>query len=93
MLSLTTSSLTGFGGAAAPPWHIRDNFGLPLINFLPRAHQYLEEVGYRQHSELIAAGGLRTSGDFRKVPSFGGRRGLHRNSCALGNVLRILPHM
>jgi glutamate synthase domain-containing protein 2 len=62
----------GFGGGSgAPPNHIRDNFGLPLINFLPRAHQYLREVGYRQHAELIAAGGLRTSGDFAKCLALG----------------------
>jgi glutamate synthase domain-containing protein 2 len=62
----------GFGGGSgAPPGYIRDNFGLPLINFLPRAHQYLKEVGYRQHAELIAAGGLRTSGDFAKCLALG----------------------
>jgi len=62
----------GFGGGSgAPPSHIRDNFGLPLINFLPRAHQYLREVGYRKHAELIAAGGLRTSGDFAKCLALG----------------------
>ena len=64
--------IDGFGGGSgAPPNHIRDNFGLPLINFLPRAHQYLREVGYRQHAELIAAGGLRTSGDFAKCLALG----------------------
>jgi glutamate synthase domain-containing protein 2 len=62
----------GFGGGSgAPPGYIRDNFGLPLINFLPRAHQYLKDVGYRQHAELIAAGGLRTSGDFAKCLALG----------------------
>ncbi|HYA33800.1 MAG TPA: FMN-binding glutamate synthase family protein [Candidatus Bathyarchaeia archaeon] len=62
----------GFGGGSgAPPNHIRDNFGLPLINFLPRAHRYLTEIGYREHAELIAAGGLRTSGDFAKCLALG----------------------
>jgi len=62
----------GFGGGSgAPPGHIRDNFGLPLINFLPRAHQYLSEIGYRKNAELIAAGGLRTSGDFAKCLALG----------------------
>ena len=62
----------GFGGGSgAPPSHIRDNFGLPLINFLPRAHRYLDEIGYRAHVELIAAGGLRTSGDFAKCLALG----------------------
>jgi methylamine---glutamate N-methyltransferase subunit C len=62
----------GFGGGSgAPPSHIRDNFGLPIINFLPRAHRYLDEIGYREHVDLIAAGGLRTSGDFAKCLALG----------------------
>jgi glutamate synthase domain-containing protein 2 len=62
----------GFGGGSgAPPSHIRDNFGVPIINFLPRAHQYLDEVGYRTKVELVAAGGLRTSGDFAKCLALG----------------------
>jgi glutamate synthase domain-containing protein 2 len=62
----------GFGGGSgAPPSHIRDNFGLPIINFLPRAHRYLDEIGYRAHVDLIAAGGLRTSGDFAKCLALG----------------------
>jgi glutamate synthase domain-containing protein 2 len=62
----------GFGGGSgAPPSHIRDNFGLPIINFLPRAHRYLDEVGYRTKVELVAAGGLRTSGDFAKCLALG----------------------
>jgi glutamate synthase domain-containing protein 2 len=62
----------GFGGGSgAPPMHIRDNFGVPLINFLPRAHRYLSEAGYRDKVELIAAGRLRTSGDFAKCLALG----------------------
>jgi glutamate synthase domain-containing protein 2 len=62
----------GFGGGSgAPPMHIRDNFGVPLINFLPRAHRYLLEAGYRDKVELIAAGRLRTSGDFAKCLALG----------------------
>jgi glutamate synthase domain-containing protein 2 len=62
----------GFGGGSgAPPSHIRDNFGVPIINFLPRAHRYLDEIGYREHVDLIAAGGLRTSGDFAKCLALG----------------------
>ncbi|HXY88542.1 MAG TPA: FMN-binding glutamate synthase family protein [Candidatus Acidoferrales bacterium] len=62
----------GFGGGSgAPPMHIRDNFGVPLINFLPRAHRYLSESGYRDKVELIAAGRLRTSGDFAKCLALG----------------------
>jgi glutamate synthase domain-containing protein 2 len=62
----------GFGGGSgAPPSHIRDNFGLPIIHFLPRAHRYLQEIGYREHVDLIAAGGLRMSGDFAKCLALG----------------------
>jgi glutamate synthase domain-containing protein 2 len=62
----------GFGGGSgAPPSYIRDNFGLPIINFLPRAHRYLDEIGYRARVDLIAAGGLRTSGDFAKCLALG----------------------
>ncbi len=62
----------GFGGGSgAPPSHIRDNFGVPIINFLPRAHRYLDQVGYRTQVELVAAGGLRTSGDFAKCLALG----------------------
>ncbi|MGZ4863259.1 MAG: FMN-binding glutamate synthase family protein [Halobacteriota archaeon] len=62
----------GFGGGSgAPPSHIRDNFGLPIINFLPRAHRYLDDIGYREHVDIIAAGRLRTSGDFAKCLALG----------------------
>ncbi len=62
----------GFGGGSgAPPNHIRDNTGLPLINFLPRAHNYLDEMGFRHKVTLIAAGGLRSSGDFAKCLALG----------------------
>ncbi|MGZ4903478.1 MAG: FMN-binding glutamate synthase family protein [Halobacteriota archaeon] len=62
----------GFGGGSgAPPNYIKDNAGLPLINFLPRAHNYLDEMGFRDKVTLIAAGGLRTSGDFAKCLALG----------------------
>jgi glutamate synthase domain-containing protein 2 len=62
----------GFGGGSgAPPGFIRDNVGIPIINFLPRAHKYLLEVGYRDQVQLIAAGGLRNSGDFAKCLALG----------------------
>jgi glutamate synthase domain-containing protein 2 len=62
----------GFGGGSgAPPMHIRDNFGIPIINFLPRVHRYLSEAGYRNKVQLIAAGRLRTSGDFAKCLALG----------------------
>jgi len=62
----------GFGGGSgAPPGFIRDNVGIPIINFLPRAHKYLLEVGYRDAVQLIAAGGLRNSGDFAKCLALG----------------------
>ncbi|MGZ4917024.1 MAG: FMN-binding glutamate synthase family protein [Halobacteriota archaeon] len=62
----------GFGGGSgAPPNYIRDNAGLPLINFLPRAHKYLDEMGFRDKVTLIAAGGLRNSGDFAKCLALG----------------------
>ncbi len=62
----------GFGGGSgAPPNYIKDNVGLPLINFLPRAHRYLAEMGFRDKVALIAAGGLRTSGDFAKCLALG----------------------
>jgi len=62
----------GFGGGSgAPPGFIRDNVGIPIINFLPRAQKYLLEVGYRDQVQLIAAGGLRNSGDFAKCLALG----------------------
>ncbi len=62
----------GFGGGSgAPPNYIRDNAGLPLINLLPRTHKYLIEMGFRDKVSLIAAGGLRNSGDFAKCLALG----------------------
>lgn len=62
----------GFGGGSgAPPNYMKDNAGLPLINFLPRAHKYLTEVGFRDKVTLIAAGRLRNSGDFAKCLALG----------------------
>ena len=58
------------GGSGAPPSHIRDNFGLPLINFLPRAHRYLDnkDIGHTSSSSLRRC---KSPGDFAKCLALG----------------------
>ncbi len=48
-----------------------NNFGIPTLYAVPRAHNYLNKVGKRDQVSLIAAGGMRTSGDFLKALALG----------------------
>lgn len=65
-------ALDGFGGGTgATEYFVRENTGLPIIAALPRAARYLEEIGARENTTLIAGGGLRSSADFAKCLALG----------------------
>lgn len=65
-------ALDGFsGGTGATTYHIRENVGIPILSALPRAYNYLSEMGVKYKISLIAGGGLRTSADFAKCLALG----------------------
>ncbi len=61
----------GEGGTHAGPPILQDDFGLPLMVALAWTHQYLQDRGLRHRVSVIAAGGLRTPGDFLKAMAVG----------------------
>lgn len=65
-------ALDGFGGATGATDHyVKENVGIPIISALPRAYDYLEELGVKEKMSLIASGGLLNSADFAKCLSLG----------------------
>ncbi|MFW6128274.1 MAG: glutamate synthase-related protein [Halobacteriota archaeon] len=65
-------ALDGFGGGTgATTCHIRENMGIPILSALPRAYNYLSEIGVKDKVSIIAGGGLRTSADFTKCLALG----------------------
>ena len=61
----------GEGGTHGGPPILQDDFGLPLMAALSWTHSYLQDRGLRHRVSLIAAGGLRTPGDFLKAMAIG----------------------
>ncbi len=61
----------GEGGTHGGPPILQDDFGLPLIAAVPWADQILRDHGVRHDVSLIAAGGLRTPGQFLKAIALG----------------------
>ena len=61
----------GEGGTGAAPVIMKDHVGLPLIYSLPRVANFLEEQKLTDRVTLIAAGGMRHSGDVAKALALG----------------------
>lgn len=59
------------GGTAGSSPTLSDDFGVPSIVALMRAHRYLVEQGVRQEISLIAAGGYATPGECLKALALG----------------------
>jgi methylamine---glutamate N-methyltransferase subunit C len=59
------------GGTAGAPAILEDDMGLPTIYAISRAARYLEQKGVKDKYDLIAAGGLKTPGDFLKALALG----------------------
>ncbi len=65
-------ALDGFGaGTGATDSYVRDNMGIPIIAAIPRAHEKLKKMGFRNKLSLIAGGNLRDSADFTKCLALG----------------------
>ncbi|HML06495.1 MAG TPA: FMN-binding glutamate synthase family protein, partial [Methanobacterium sp.] len=65
-------ALDGFGGATGATDHyVKENVGIPIIAALPRAYNYLNEMGVKDNISLIASGGLLSSADFAKCLALG----------------------
>lgn len=61
----------GEGGTHGGPPILQDDFGLPLMAAIHWTDQYLKEHGVRHRISIIAAGGLRTPGNFLKAIAIG----------------------
>lgn len=61
------------GGTAGSPPTLQDDLGLPTIYAISRAAKYLQEKGASSKYDLIAAGGLKTPGDFLKALALGAK--------------------
>jgi glutamate synthase domain-containing protein 2/nitrite reductase/ring-hydroxylating ferredoxin subunit len=77
-------TLDGFGGGTgAAPVHVRDHFGMPLVQALPVARR-LVDIHNEAHPErpvsLVATGGVRTPGDVAKALALGA------DACALATA-------
>ncbi len=59
------------GGTAVAPPTLEDDLGLPTLYGLVRALDWLDEQGIRDRFSVIAAGGLRTPGQFLKALAIG----------------------
>ncbi len=59
------------GGTAVAPPTLEDDVGLPTIYGLVRAVDWLNAKGIRERFSVIAAGGLKTPGDFLKAIALG----------------------
>jgi len=77
-------TLDGFGGGTgAAPVHVRDHFGMPLVQALPAARR-LVDAHNAAHPErpvsLVATGGIRTPSDIMKALALGA------DACALATA-------
>ncbi|MCI5133679.1 MAG: glutamate synthase [Candidatus Electrothrix sp. AW2] len=61
----------GEGGTGAAHVTIKDHVGLPLLYALPRVVDFLRTEGLTSRVTLIAAGGIRHSGDIAKILALG----------------------
>ncbi|MEW5921188.1 MAG: glutamate synthase-related protein [Bacillota bacterium] len=59
------------GGSGATPAVVRDNVGIPLELALAAVDQRLREERIRHQASIIAAGGIRNSGDVMKAIALG----------------------
>lgn len=59
------------GGTAVAPPTLEDDVGLPTLYGLVRAVDWLNARGGRERFSVIAAGGLKTPGDFLKAMALG----------------------
>lgn len=59
------------GGTAVAPPTLEDDVGLPTLYGLVRATDWLNAQGIRDRLSVIAAGGLKTPGDFLKALALG----------------------
>lgn len=59
------------GGTAVAPPTLEDDVGLPTLYGLVRTVDWLTAKGFRQRFSVIAAGGLKTPGDFLKAMALG----------------------
>ncbi len=59
------------GGTGAAPKIIRDNVGIPIEIAIAVVDQRLREEGIRHQASIIAAGGIRNSGDVIKAIALG----------------------
>ncbi|KYH28983.1 MULTISPECIES: FMN-binding glutamate synthase family protein [Clostridium] len=59
------------GGTAVAPPTLEDDMGLPTLYAIARAAKYLEMKGVKDKYDLIAAGGLKTPGQFLKALALG----------------------
>ncbi|MFC1631289.1 glutamate synthase-related protein [Candidatus Omnitrophota bacterium] len=59
------------GGTGAAPTVIRDNVGIPIELAIAVVDRRLREEGIRNQASLIAAGGIRNSGDVIKAVALG----------------------
>ncbi len=59
------------GGTAGAPPTLEDDLGLPTLYSISRADKYLTSHNVREKYDIIAAGGLKTPGDFLKAMALG----------------------
>lgn len=89
--------LDGAQGSTGSGYHITINdFGLPTMYAIPRAHRHLERLGVRRRVTLVASGGLRDSGDFLKAMALGADA-VYIGSAALlalvqAQMVRLVPY-
>jgi glutamate synthase domain-containing protein 2 len=64
--------IDGFrGGTGAAPTMIRDNIGIPIEMAIAAVDDRMRQEGIRNQATLIAAGGIRNSGDVAKAIALG----------------------
>jgi glutamate synthase domain-containing protein 2 len=66
---ITLDGVRGSTGAA--PKIIRDNVGIPIELAIAQVDQRLRDEGIRNHASVVAAGGIRSSGDVIKAIALG----------------------
>ena len=55
-----------YGGTGAAPEIAKKNIAMPIEYAIPKVHRFLEAEGIRQEVTLMASGGLRTPGTWRR---------------------------
>lgn len=90
-------ALDGAQGSTGSGYHVTINdFGLPTMYAVPRAHRHLQRLGVRDRVTLVASGGLRYSGDFLKAMALGADA-VYTGTAALlalvqAQVVRLVPY-